>query len=207
MYIPTSFAEPDPDTLAEFIESHSFATVISHDAREPVASHLPLLLDRAGGTYGQLIGHMARANRQWEEIDGRRVLVVFHGPHAYVSPTWVEAANAVPTWNYVAVHVYGTFRLDDSPDRRLEIVRRYVEFYESTMESPWSIAAADNDFVESLLEAIVGFRIEIDRMEGKWKLSQNHSPQRRESVANALRDTGDEDGRRIADLMLRTIRK
>lgn len=205
MYVPTPFAETDQARLHEFIEEHGFATVVSQDGKGPVASHLPLLLDREVGPHGQLIGHMARANPQWKHADGQDMLVIFHGPHAYVSPTWYEAANVVPTWNYVAVHVYGTFWLDDSRSRQLEIVRRYVDFYEATMDRPWSLEHADEGFIGKLLDAIVGFRIDIERIEGQWKLSQNHDPARRTKVIRALREAGGEDRERIADLMSETM--
>jgi transcriptional regulator len=205
MYVPTSFAETDQDKLHGFIDSHSFATVVSHESGEPVASHLPLLLDRENGALGDLVGHMAKANSQWKGTEGHQVLAVFHGPHAYISPTWLEAANVVPTWNYVAVHVYGTFRIDDNPTRRLEIVRRYVEFYEAQLEPPWSLDNADDDFIGKLLDAIVGFRIDIERIEGKWKLNQNHDPQRRTKIIRALREAGSEDRDQIAELMSQTM--
>ena len=207
MYVPTPFIETDQHKLHEFIEQHSFATLVSHDGSAPVASHLPLLLEREEGPHGQLICHMARANPQWKHSDGQEMLAVFHGPHAYVSPTWYEAENVVPTWNYVAVHVYGTFRLDDSRSRRLEIVRRFVDSYEATLAPAWSLENADDDFIDELLDAIVGFRIDIERIEGKWKLNQNHDAKRRAKVMRALKEAGGEDCERIADLMSETIEK
>jgi len=207
MYIPPTFVETDQHKLQEFIEHHSFATLVSHHGGAPVASHLPLLLEREEGPHGQLICHMARANPQWQHADGQEMLAIFHGPHAYISPTWYEAEKIVPTWNYVAVHVYGTFRLDDSRSRRLEIVRRYVDFYESTLDPPWSLDNADDEVIDKLLDAIVGFRITIDRIEGKWKLNQNHDPQRRTKVIRALREAGNEDRDQIADLMSETMEK
>lgn len=205
MYVPPAFAETDQHKLHEFIEHHSFATLVSHDGDETVASHLPFLLNRQDGAHGRLIGHMARANPQWKHTDGLRVLAIFTGPHAYISPTWYEAEAVVPTWNYVTVHVYGTFRLDDRRIRRLEIVRRYVDSYEATMDPPWSLENADDDFIDSLLDAIVGFTIDIERIEGKWKLNQNHDPMRQIKVIRALREAGGEDRKRIAELMSDTM--
>src|SRR5258708_7170285 len=127
MYIPSAFAETDLATLHDFIQAHSFALLASHHDGQPLASHLPLLLDRATGVQGTLRGHMARANPQWRQADGTEVLAVFLGPHAYVSPTWYEADDVVPTWNYVAVHAYGTLRLIDDREALLAIVGEMVE--------------------------------------------------------------------------------
>src|SRR5688572_23601686 len=112
MYIPATFAETDRNKLFEFIEQYSFATLVSTSGAEPIASRLPFLFDRQAGPHGRLLGHMARANPQWKTADGTRVLVMFDGPHAYISPTWYESRQVVPTWNYVAVHAYGTLHVD-----------------------------------------------------------------------------------------------
>src|SRR4051794_14312849 len=111
MFIPTAFNESDQNKLHKFIQAHSFGLLISTHQNEPFATHLPLLLERDVGPHGCLVGHMARANPQWHDLEGQQALVVFSGPHAYISPTWYEAANVVPTWNYVAVHAYGICRL------------------------------------------------------------------------------------------------
>jgi len=207
MYIPSSFAESDPDKLCEFIERHSFATLVSHSSTGLMATHMPLLLDRSQAGPQRLVGHLARANPHGEQADGQRVLAIFHGPHAYISPSWYEAVNVVPTWNYVAVHVDGVLRLVHDRVRLMEIVRRYVETYESTLALPWSLEHNEGAFVERLLDAIVGFTIEIDSVEGKWKLSQNHDRQRRERVIRALHSAGDENRLRIADLMAETLHR
>ena len=204
MYIPTHFAENDRQSLQKLIEANNFGTLISARDERPFATHLPFIYDAAGS---RLLGHMARANPHWQSLakSTLEALVMFQGPHAYISPTWYETDNVVPTWNYVAVHVYGTFRLDDSRSRRLEIVRSYIDFYEATMDPPWSLDNADNDFIDNLLDAIVGFTIDIERIEGKWKLNQNHDPERRTKVVRALREAGGEDRERIAYLTSHTL--
>jgi transcriptional regulator len=213
MYIPASFAERDVPKLHDFVTANSFATLVSSSSPmpdnggEPLASHLPLLCDRTAGPLGGLIGHMATANPHWRQLDGEKALAIFTGPHAYISPTWYETANSVPTWNYVAVHVVGTVRIVRDPMRLREIVRAYVEFYEASMPNPWSLDSADPDFITRLLDAIVGFTIEIERIEGKWKLSQNHLPERRESVIRGLRSLGGAERIRTASLMAETIDK
>lgn len=205
MYIPPSFSEIDLTKLFDFIEQYNFGLVVSELDHEPFATHLPLLLDRQAGPFGTLIGHMARANPQWRAAD-RSVLVVFSGPHAYVSPSWYEAENVAPTWNYVAVHVYGTLRLVGNGDATLKILRDLVFLHEKTMPEPWGFRDGD-EYVGRLAHSIVAFRVEITRIEGKWKLSQNHPRERREKVIDALAMQRDENSQAIAALMARTIRE
>jgi transcriptional regulator len=205
VYIPASFAVTDSEVLHAFIEEHSFATLITVYDGVPFASHLPLLLELDHPPHGRLVGHMARANPQWQGADGSPVLAVFHGPHAYISPAWYEAQNVVPTWNYVAVHVCGTLRLVEEREQLRSIVERTVEAYEHGRAAPWSLLSPDAEFIERLLGSIVGFTIEIERIEGKWKLSQNHEAARREKVIHALRSAGGEDRLEIAALIDRTL--
>jgi len=200
MYVPPHFAESDPAALHAFVERHSFGLLVSQVGGVPFASHLPLLLDRAAGPHGTLVGHMARANPQWRELAGQTALAVFSGPHAYVSPTWYEAENVVPTWNYVAVHAYGRAELVEDRAGVLEIVRRSVAVYEAGMPRPWVLDTSPV-FLDRLLPQIVGFRVAIDRIEGKWKLNQNHPVERRRKVVEALRERGGEDAAAIAEMM------
>ena len=201
MYVPSSFAETELKTLHRFIEEHSFATLITNAEGSSFASHLPLLLDRSVGEFGQLIGHLAKANPQSDQLQNQSLLMIFHGPHAYISPAWYESDHTVPTWNYQAVHVYGSCTLETDPAQLKRILDQYVAFYEATQPVPWSIPDSDIDFVDSLLPAIVGFRIQIERIEGKFKLNQNLSAERQQKVINALlRQTG-ENERAIAAQM------
>ena len=203
MYIPPSFSETDRTKLFDFIEQHNFGLLVSQLDNEPVAVHLPLLLDRQAGLSGALIGHMARANPQWQSAD-RNVLAVFSGPHAYISPSWYEAENVVPTWNYVSVHVNGTLQIVEGDEARLKILRDFVVFHERSMPTPWSLPD-DDGFVNRLVQLVVAFRVEITRIEGKWKLSQNHPRNRRDKVIDALALRRDENSQAIAALMARTL--
>jgi transcriptional regulator len=205
MYIPASFAETDIAKLHAQIERHSFATLVSHGDGEMQASHLPLLLERAHGPQGRLIGHLARANPQWRTADGQTVLAIFHGPHAYISPTWHESQDVVPTWNYVAVHAYGVFRIIGDGAALRDVIERTVQLYEAGRPAPWRTDSQDPAFIDKLLGAIVGFTIDIDRLEGKWKLGQNHSVERREKVIARLEAAGGEDAQQIAALMRETL--
>jgi transcriptional regulator len=199
MYIPASFAQPETSKLREFMLQHSFATLTSIGENGLITSHLPLLFDAGAGEHGQLRGHMARANSQWRDVRGE-VLAVFSGPHAYVSPAWYQEAGTVPTWNYVAVHVYGTFHVVESHDELLGILRSSVHTYEGGRPEPWVFDESEAS-VARMLGAIVGFRVEITRLEGKWKLSQNHPPERRRKVIQALRQQPNEDSQAIVALM------
>jgi transcriptional regulator len=201
MYVPSSFSQTDPQTLYEFIGRHSFAVLVSSTGTEPFASHLPLLLERPGAGPGRLTGHMARANPQWRTAAGRRVLAVFHGPHAYISPSWYQASNVVPTWNYLAVHVSGTFRVQEDPAWLRSQLQGMIRLYEASQPAPWSLDAQDSAFIDQLLRSIVGFTIDVERIEGKWKLNQNHPPQRRRLVVDALRQRGDAESLAIAEWM------
>jgi transcriptional regulator len=200
MYVPSAFERTEPAELFTFIESHSFALLVSAHNGELFGTHLPLLLDRGTGPYGTLVGHMARANPHWRDLDGQPVLAVFSGPHAYVSPSWYESENVVPTWNYVAVHATGTARLVDDPTQAAAILAAMVETYERNMPHPWRLDTG-SDYFARQVKAIVGFRIEVTRLEGKWKLNQNHPAERREKVARALETSADPDAREIARLI------
>ena len=200
MYVPTHFAESNLVELHDAMERYSFATLISQAGGEPFASHLPLLLERDTAPNGTLIGHMARANPQWQEAAGQRVLAGFSGPHAYISPTWYAADKTVPTWNYVAVHAYGRLELIEDLAEAEAVLRSTIETYEAAQPSPWKLEESP-EFVTRLTQQIVAFRIPIERIEGKWKLNQNHPPERRAKVIAELESRSDQNSREIARLM------
>lgn len=204
MYTPPHFAETDLTALHDLIERYSFGLLVSQVEGAPFATHLPFLLDRAASASGALVGHVARANPHWRELEGQPVLAVFSGPHAYISPTWYESGPAVPTWNYVAVHATGRATLVEDRGALLDIVRRSVTYYEAALPRPWALDET-GPFVERLLPQIVGFRIEIERLEGKKKLSQNHLPERREKVIRALELQSSEEAGAVAELMRETL--
>ncbi|MDG1897406.1 MAG: FMN-binding negative transcriptional regulator [Fuerstiella sp.] len=205
MYTPSSFAVDDLETLHNFIRAHSFGILTSVQDTTPLASHLPLLLERETGPHGTLVGHMAKANPQWKTAADTEVLIIFHGPHAYISPSWFGDTNVVPTWNYTAVHVHGILKMETDPARVHDIVKRYVDHYETGMPTPWKLESEEDAFVSQLVESIVGFTITIDRIEGKAKLNQNHSTERQQNVVHGLNQrnwSGDVD---VADLMQRVL--
>jgi transcriptional regulator len=204
MYTPAHFAQQDLGKLHDAMEAYSFATLVTQQGGELTASHLPLLLQRDAGERGTLLGHMARANRQWEVAAGQDVLTIFSGPHAYISPTWYAEEKVVPTWNYVAVHAYGRLELAEEAQEKLDILRQTVNLYESGMPTPWQIPEP-GEFVSRLTDQIVAFRIPLRRLEGKWKLNQNHPPARRRRVIAALQDRGDDVSQAIAGMMTQML--
>jgi transcriptional regulator len=202
LYIPPAFEETDRHKLHSFIEENSFGLLVSVHEGVPFATHLPLLLERGSGPNGCLIGHFARANPQWRTVDGQSVLTIFSGPHVYVSPAYYESENVVPTWNYIAVHAYGTFRLIDDPEALTQILAKSVHVYEQSHPNPWALDTSTAYF-QKMVRSIVGFRIEIEKLEGKWKLSQNQPLERREKVIHALEKSTERDAQEIARLMAR----
>ena len=202
MYQPSAFKIEDFEQIAALIEEHSFATLVTFDGAAPFATHLPLLFDRTRGPFGTLAGHVALGNAQWKHLQsGGEVLALFQGPHAYVSPSWYETELAVPTWNYVAVHAYGTPRLLNDDELAAQL-RAMIEKFESGFAAPWPGDLPD-DFESKLRLGIVGFEIEIARLEGKNKLSQNRPAADQSGVIAALEASARESDRRVADLMKR----
>ncbi len=205
MYIPPAFEEFDYHKLHSFIAENSFGLLVSVRDGVPFATHLPMLLEPNVGPNGRLFGHFAKANPQWRDTDGKKVLAIFSGPHVYVSPSIYESENVVPTWNYVAVHVYGTFRLLDDVDSLSEILTKSVQIYEQHRKAPW-VLDTSTPYFHKMVHSIVGFRIEIERLEGKWKLSQNQPAERQEKVMHALAESTDFDAQEIARLMAERLR-
>lgn len=184
MYSPAEFVQRDAEKLWDFIQGHSFALLISVEQGVPVATHVPLLVRRSEHSAGELLGHIARANPQAASAAGQRVLAIFSGPHAYISPSWYEAERVVPTWNYVAVHATGRLETIHDPRVTRDILRATVTEYERSFAVPWSYP--EDEYTERLLSGITAFRIHVERLEGKWKLSQNQPRERRERVQQQL---------------------
>lgn len=200
MYLPRYYEVNDRPKLFEFMKDNSFGILFSHTGDEPMASHLPFIVDVDGGDNGLILGHMAKANRQWRYADGQQVMVVFHGPHSYVSPTWYQEEDVVPTWNYVAVHATGIFKASEDPAVMEESVRRLTAQHEESQPQPWQMDYS-TEYADQMLKRVVAFQIEITSLQGKWKLNQNHPEERRQRVAAKLHtSTGDAD-RQIAKLM------
>lgn len=200
MYVPAWFREENLTVLHNLMRQYSFATLVTFDGSRPFASHLPFLLDTEQGEYGTLRAHLARANPQWQQFqEGQEALVIFEGPHAYISPSWYEKQPSVPTWNYVVVHAYGVPRLLDE-NGLLKLLFDLTATFEAAVSSATGYHLPE-DYVRKQAQHIVGFEIPITRLEGKFKLSQNRSPQDVERVIAALRDAENSQNRAIADWM------
>jgi len=204
MYIPSAFRVDDPARLAEFIQCHGFATLITFDAGAPFASHLPMLFRPEAGPHGTLVSHMARANPHWEHFaSGGEALAIFHGPHSYISPSWYSTGPAVPTWNYATVHAYGLPAIFTGHDRVVALLRDTVATYENSFERPWP-AEGDlpDEYRDKLIHAIVAFEIPVTRIEGKFKLSQNRPQADVQGVIDGLSRGDDAESRAVARMML-----
>lgn len=173
LYVPDLFRLDDGERLLDFIGRHGFATLVSSGAAGLHVSHVPLVAERDASGKVRLLGHVARANPQWQALEqASQVLAIFHGPHAYVSPAWYEQHPAVPTWNYAVVHAHGTARLMEEAELH-ELLVTLSSQYESHRPRPWKMSELPAAYVCGMLASIVGFEIEVRRLEGKFKLSQN----------------------------------
>ncbi|MBD3107526.1 FMN-binding negative transcriptional regulator [Bacillus sp. AGMB 02131] len=201
MYIPKHFEINDRDMIYEMIEKYSFAMLFSQHNGEPYATHLPLLLNKEEQA---LYGHFALPNGQWKDAGEQQVLAIFHGPHCYISPSWYETKKAVPTWNYVAVHVYGKLELLEDSQVIYNSLNDSVRKYERS-DSGYTLDEVDPKLIEGMSKGIVAFKIHIIKIEAKAKLSQNHSIERKELVIEQLEKSSDRDDREIAALMRKNI--
>lgn len=191
MYTPPAFAESRIEVMHDLMQTYPFAAVVTSGSSGMVATHLPLVLHAEASEYGTLRGHMARANNQWTQAsDSPDALVIFSGPHQYISPSWYptkrEDGRVVPTWNYAVVHAYGPLTLHHETSWLLEHLNALVTQQEAGFEQPWKVTDAPVDYIERQTGGIVGIEIPIRRLEGKWKLSQNRSERDRGGVIEGL---------------------
>jgi len=200
MYLPSAFAVKDLPVLHDFMEQYSFATLVTQHAGDLIASHVPFVLDRDTGPYGRLRGHLARRNPQLTHLAaGSEALVIFQGPHSYISPSWYAAPNNVPTWNYTAVHAYGIPKMMDRA-ALVVLLKDLVRQYETSFERPWDFDPAAS-WVQDLLPQIAAFEIEIEKLQGKFKLNQNRTSADRARVIDILSASHDPAQRQMAALI------
>lgn len=205
MYTPKHFKIHDKKEIYEFINSNSFAILISNNNGKLNASHIPVLLKSDEGENGFLYGHVAKANRQLENIN-EEVLVIFPGAHKYISPVWYETNQAVPTWNYVSVHVYGKIEILYEKEEKIKIIRDVVKYFEGS-ESKYKVDELKPGYFDGLLKGITAFKIEITELQGKQKISQNHPEERQLRVIDELEKLNDQDSIEIAARMKNNLKK
>lgn len=206
MYIPKAFAVNELAELHGLIEHSGVATLVCQGEQGLQASHLPLLLAPGEGEFGTLYGHFARANPQWRALaDGAEVLVVFQGVEAYISPSFypakTEHGKVVPTWNYQAVHAHCRAEVFDERERLLALVSALSDKHEQRRERPWAVSDAPSEYIDSMLRAIVGFALPINRFEGSFKLSQNKDAANFAGVRDGLAASSRESERQLAERM------
>jgi transcriptional regulator len=195
MYIPKANEEKRIEVLHDLIESHPLASLVTMGQSGLFASHLPMVLERGTGTHGLLKGHLSRANKQWRDfLPAVEALAIFSGPEHYITPSWYvekeETGKVVPTWNYAVVHVYGSLKAIEDPAWLIEHLNALTTVHESTLPAPWQVSDAPADYVKSLLNGIVGLELPIERIEGKWKASQNRSERDRTGIIEGLEELG-----------------
>jgi transcriptional regulator len=205
MYLPAHFAQHDIAALHALMQAHPLATLVTVGPDGPTADHVPLELDASAGPHGTLRGHVARANPLWQAAAGTPVLAVFQGPQAYVTPSWYPSKAAthkvVPTWNYTVVHAHGVLRAVEDAPWLHALVSRLTGHHEAPRATPWAVGDAPEDFVQSLLRAIVGIEIPLTQLLGKWKISQNRSEADRLGVAQGLAAEPAASAQAVAALM------
>ncbi|MES2027259.1 MAG: FMN-binding negative transcriptional regulator [Pseudomonadota bacterium] len=195
MYVPSHFEESRPEVLHDFIATHPFGALITHSADGLDANHIPFELDAQVGERGLLRAHVARNNPVWQSIqNGDDVLIIFRSEDAYVSPNWYpskhEAHKQVPTWNYRVVHAHGRITVHDDEKYVRGVVARLTRNFEASEAIPWKMGDAPQDYIDTMLKAIVGIEIDITRLIGKFKLSQNREDRDRLSAGKVLVDKG-----------------
>jgi transcriptional regulator len=204
MYSPPYNRVEERAELIEFMRANNFPILVTGTGGNVMASHLPAMISERDGKIA-IDMHMAKNNPQWQEFFDDEVLVVFQGPHAYVSPRWYEDRERVPTWNYAAVHAYGLPKIIGEKKAKRESQRRLVEL----MDPQWlpKHDALSPKYVEMMLEGIVNFEIVVTRLETRWKLSQNRGRREMELIAAQLDRSGDSTERALAALTRKHLPK
>jgi transcriptional regulator len=191
MYIPKANEEKRASVMRELMVAHPLATLVTLGASGLFASHIPMVLEDDGSQFGVLQGHIARANAQWRDIVPTvDALAIFAGHQHYISPNWYpgtkEHGKEVPTWNYAVVHAYGPLKVVADERWLLTFLNKLTNIHEAGSPIPWKVSDAPEDFIKSLLNAIVGLELPIQRLEGKWKVSQNRTEEERKGVIEGL---------------------
>ena len=197
MYIPKLYREEDREKILEFLSATNFPALITHDGERPVAAHLPVqIIEGEVGTL-TILGHMSRANPQWRSFGEQEVLLIFQGAHTYISPRWYSHVN-VPTWNYMMVHLYGKVRVVEG-DELYSLLSRLVQKHE--VHTSYSLEGLPQDFVRREMNGVVGFAVDVTRVDAGYKLSQNRNDADHENIIHELEGRGDENSVEVAKAM------
>ena len=199
MYIPKSNLLTDRSEAVEFMKRFSFGTIITAKDNVPTATHLPFLVELKNDKIA-LTSHFAKANGQWKDVAGNKILVIFSEPHAYISPSNYEKALNVPTWNYISVHAYGIGRLITDADKVIGVLEQTIDNYEASYKQQWDSLPAD--YKIKMSKGIVAFEIEVIDLQAKKKLSQNKTASEQRNIIESLSKSESENGKLIADYMM-----
>jgi len=200
MYVPGYSRNQNMDEVKSFIKENSFGILVSKASDKLQATHIPFELSTGENGKNILTGHISKANRQWKNFkDDNRVLVIFNGPHAYISSSWYDHEN-VPTWNYIAVHVYGTVKIIEG-EKLIQALKHLVNRYESKSANPVSVEKMSEKFLNRELKGIIGFEIEVEEIHPAYKLSQNRDEKNHASIVSELEKRGDHNSVAIASEM------
>ena len=202
MYIPKLYREEDREKILEFLRQNNFPALVTYDGEKPTATHLPVeVLENENGSL-TILGHMSRANPQWRSFGEQEVLLIFQGAHTYISPRWYDHVN-VPTWNYMMVHVYGKVRLVEGEELHSLLSRLVRNHEEPTV---YDLESLPQDFVQKEMYGVVGFAVDVARVDAGYKLSQNRNDGDHENIIRELEGRGDENSAAVAESM-RTMRE
>lgn len=210
MYIPKAFEETRIDVLHDLMTAHPFGCFVTLGKEGLLVNHIPFFIDASSGGFGTLKGHVARANPVWKEFSSSlESVVVFQGPHAYVSPNWYptkhQTGKVVPTWNYAVVHAHGIPKVIEDAAWLLDLVTKLSDTHEASQQLPWKVSDAPEEFTERLLEMIVGIEIPISKIEGKWKLSQNRPKADRLGLVAGLEAQDDDVSRAMGSMVMKSL--
>jgi transcriptional regulator len=206
MYLPKHNEELRLEVIDRHIRSHPLATLVTMGSTGLFATHLPMVLHREDSEHAILRGHIARANRQWQEYSPEiEALAIFAGPDHYITPNWYPAkpitGKVVPTWNYATVHAYGPLLVIEDPAWLLAHLNSLTDTHEASSPAPWKVSDAPADYIEAVAKGIVGIELPIHRLEGKWKVSQNQNAETRVAVVQALEDLNTESSLLMSSLV------
>jgi transcriptional regulator len=210
MYVPKIHEETDIPVLHSLVKSHPLATWVTQGDGELLVNHIPFFLDPTRGEFGTLVGHVAKANRVWQSFSTTvNSVLVFQGAEAYITPSWYPSKHAngkaVPTWNYVVVHAHGIPRIIENRERILQILNQLTDVHEAEQALPWKVSDAPQDFMDRILQSIVGVEIPIAKLVGKWKVSQNRPEPDKLGVVAGLLARNDSQSKEMASLVSQNV--